>query len=165
MGWKLSLSPERGSGAPSSSWLLFAGCWWGALCTTQRSSWKQPGSLERLPTIPASPLLSSQPHSQPEWQHRLWPLPVPRAGGQWSILVCRVAGSLGTEKEESLALPLRLDGEGHQGALWDRRDEKASVLHFQQTISQGPYHWEGECVWGFLGGVGPGSWAVKIPGH
>ena len=51
------------------------------------------------PSLPPRP----NPLPQAEWQHRLWPLPAPRAGGQWSILVPRVAGEPGEGQKESLA--------------------------------------------------------------
>lgn len=82
---------------------------------------------------PGAPSCRPRPHlfhslPQPEWQHRLWPLLAPRAGGQWSILVPRVAG----EPEERRRgwgwgrvcwlFFSRLDGQGSMGrALWDSR--------------------------------------------
>lgn len=104
--------PKRASGASGVSWLggrdtvvcrVLAG-----RCTTQSGSWKLPWSA--LPQC--LPLLSSQPLPGPEWQRRLWPLPVPRAGGQWSILVCSVAREPGEgQRGRAWYISWRLDGE------------------------------------------------------
>ena len=85
---------------------------------------------------PRSALLPCSPHlfhplPQPEWQHRLWPVLAPRAGGQWSILVPRVAGEPGEGPRGwgrgwgRVCWPFfsRLDGRGQWGGLFGTAGE------------------------------------------
>lgn len=83
--------------------LLLVGCWWELTVQHRGSAGNslEPSSTLSVPA-PSCPLLSARSLPQPEWQHRLWPLPAPRAGGQWSILVPRVAGAPGRGQREHL---------------------------------------------------------------
>lgn len=70
---------------------------------------------EHPPTAPVPLSAPLNPLPQPDWQHQLWPLPAPKASGQWSILVPRVAGEPRKDRGRSWPGSSRLDGEGHQG--------------------------------------------------
>lgn len=79
-----------------------------------RESWLHK-TEEHPPTAPVPLSAPLNPLPQPDWQHQLWPLPAPKASGQWSILVPRVAGEPRKDRGRSWPGSSRLDGEGHQG--------------------------------------------------
>lgn len=137
-GWRQPESHhERVSDAPShdlvGKWgaLLLAGCWWKALCTTQRAQ-------ERPPTIPAPspPLLN--PLLQPEWQQQPWPLQ-----GRCSAVYSGAQGGKG--RGGAWPTSLRLAGEGISGGLFETVGDRvlplwvgrrnSSTLCFQQFVS------------------------------
>lgn len=111
-GWRQPESHhKRVSDAPScvlvGKWgaLLLAGCWWKALCTTQRA-WEHP------PTIPAPSPPLFNPLLQPEWQHQLWPLQ-----GRCSSVYSGAQGGKG--RGRAWPISLRLAREGVSGGLFE----------------------------------------------